>query len=119
MEEYRLGEPTIPQKKGYYICRGHMTDGSIHRKPKFVADFYVLKPHEDKYYLENHKTFRNLFVKSVRRFKKETDDEFLLRCSNKCDQQYIFYHYKDDLWCFDNPWWEYFEKLKMREKEDA
>jgi hypothetical protein len=113
--QYRLVEPTIPPKEGYYIARGHMTGGSIHKTPKFVADFYIPKPY-DMNSLEWGCTFQDLFIKSVRRYKKETDAEFLGRCSMKFGEHYIFYHYEDDLWYWDRPWWETLEKMKkMRE----
>jgi hypothetical protein len=115
MEQYRLGEPTIPPKEGYYIARGHMTGGSIHKTPKFVADFYLPKPHDGSS-LEPRSTFHDLFNKSVRRFKKETESEFLGRCSMKWGPHFIFYYYEDDLWFVHMPFWETLEKMKkMRE----
>jgi len=115
MNEYRLGEPTIPPKEGYYVARGHMTGGSINKTPKFVADFYIPTPH-DINSLEPNNIFHDLFIKSVRRYKKETDAEFLGRCSMKWGEHYIFYHYEDDLWYWGSPFWETLEGLrKMKE----
>ena len=113
MELHFLGRPTIPPKEGYYIARGRLTCGGMHKKPKFVADFYIPKPYDP--HIDGQHFF-DIFVKSVRRFKKETDTEFLNRCYDKWGQHYIFYHYEDGNWCCDGPAWETMEKMrKMRE----
>ena len=112
MELFCLGKPTIPTKEDHYIVRGHLTCGGIHKKPKFFADFYLEKSLMKGNQVPQN-TFYDLFINSVRRFKKETDNEFLSRCSDKWGQHYIFYYYKDAYWCFDSPTWEYMEKVKM------
>ena len=117
MKLFCLGRPTILPKEGYYILRGHLTCGSIHKEPKFIADFHFKKSNvkqsplitNDNHELEPREAstpggmFYKLFVQSERRLKKETDAEFKSRCSNKWGGYYIFYHYKDSEWCWDNP----------------
>jgi hypothetical protein len=106
MEVQAFGRPTIPPKNGYYIARGRLTCGGMHKKPKFVADFYVEKSNENigGYGFSSSNdpspatTFKNLFDKSVKRFAKETDADFQDRCYKKWGQHYIYFHYKDADW---------------------
>ena len=97
MKLFCLGRPTILPKEGYYILRGHLTCGSIHKEPKFIADFHFKKSNVEQSPLitnDNHELepreastpggmFYKIFVQSVRRGKKETDAEFKSRCLNK------------------------------------
>ncbi len=109
MKLFCLGRPKILPKEGYYIVRGHLTCGSIHKKPKFIADFHFKRSIVEQSPLITIETstpdeiFYKLFVQSVKKVKKETDAEFRSRCSNKWGGHYIFYHYKDSEWCWDNP----------------
>jgi len=104
MDAFYLGKPTIPPKEGHYIVRGHNTRESMHSKPFFTADFYIKKPFVfDRDWINRFRIFDDLFFQSVRKFKKETEVQYLQRCRDKLDQRYFYFHYKGEGWFFDTP----------------
>ena len=108
MDAIYLGKPTIPPKEGHYIVRGHSTRGSQYSKPFFTADFYIKKPFvscRDRDF-EIYRIFDDLFIQSVRKFKKETESEFLERCRKKIDQRWFYFHYKGEGWFLDCPYFD-------------
>jgi hypothetical protein len=107
MDAFYLGKPTIPPKEGHYIVRGHSTRGSQNSKPFFTADFYIKKPFVfNRDWRNRFRIFDDLFFQSVRKFKKETEDQFLERCRNKIYQRSFYFHYKGEGWFFDNPYFD-------------
>jgi len=102
MEIFYLGKPTIPPKEGHYIVRGHSNRGSMYSKPFFTADFYIKKPFVfDRDWRNNYMIFDDLFFQSVRKFKKETEVQYLQRCRDKVDGRFFYFHYKGEGWFFD------------------
>ena len=100
MSEFYFGTPDLPEKEGQYIVRGHVCNGSVHSQPKFVAEFYVDKENYEKQDFLDSKTLYISFRESVKRFKKETDEEFDNRVQKKWSysQHYNFYYDKDGFW---------------------
>ena len=43
------------------------------------------------------------FIQSKRKYKNETEDEFIERCRKQIDQRFFYFHYKGEGWCWDTP----------------
>ena len=108
MEEFYFGTPDLPEKEGQYIARGHVCNGSSPRsQPKFSAEFYIDKslwgPNRKNRGIHSDvpvgvDTLVKLFTESIRRFKKETDEEFHSRVEKKWSFHFIFYYHEDGFW---------------------
>lgn len=107
-DTFFFGKPELPEKEGQYIARGHVCNGSSpHSKPKFSAEFYIDKSlcgenRKDKGIHSDIpigvETLIKLFTESIRRFKKETDEEFHSRVEKKWSFHFIFFYHKDGFW---------------------
>lgn len=104
-DTHYFGKPDLPKKEGYYIARGHVSNSSSPRsQPKFSAEFYIDKSirKEREGYFHNSPIgvdiLIKLFTESIRRFKKETDEEFQSRVEKKWSYHFIFYYHKDGFW---------------------
>ena len=102
MELFYLGKPNIPPKEGYYIVRGVVT------KPYFTTDFHIEKSYDSTGW-DFQKILGKIaedFNKSRRRKKNETDDQFADRIQKLHIQRFIYFHYKGQGWCYDQPFFD-------------
>ena len=117
MEYSLLDEPTIPPKENHYIVRGRLTCGGEHKKPKFVADFYLKKPYDEK--VSPVLMFVKLYADTIKRYKNETEEEFWKRFDQKkWGQHYMYFHHNGFDWCLDYPRYEVLER-KRKEKKNV